>query len=102
MNHAKERNVKVLQQVLRELEATQGPVSLSDLARKLDIERNALKGMIEFWVRKGRLKDDAQEAKVIYGLCSGAICGESCSTSQKCHIVTAGPRTFSLVLHNQD
>ncbi len=92
----------MLQQILLELEATQGPVSLSDLARNLGVEQSALKGMIEFWVRKGRLKDDAQEAKAIHSLCSGAICGGDCPTSQKCHIVTKGPRTFSLLVHDKD
>ncbi len=92
----------MLQQILRELEATQGLVSLSDLARKLDVERSVLEGMLEFWVRKGRLKDDAQEAKAINSICSGAICSGSCPTSQKCHIVTKGSRTFSLLVHDKD
>ncbi len=92
----------MLQQILRELEATQGPISLSDLACKLGVEQSALKGMIEFWVRKGRLKDDVQEAKAIYSLCSGASCGGSCPASQECRIVTEGPETFSLVIHDKD
>ncbi len=92
----------MLQQILQELEATQGPVSLSDLARKLDVERSALEGMIEFWVRKGRLKDDTQEANAIYSLCNSAACGGSCPASQECHPVTKMPRTFSLVVQNKD
>lgn len=78
----------VLRRVLQELEMAQGPVDLSDLGRKLGVERSALEGMIAFWVRKGRLKDD-------YLMCLGGDCGESCSGAS-CPLLRKLPRSFSL------
>ena len=48
----------MLKQVLREIETAQGPITVRALSRKLGVEPNALEGMIQFWVRKGRIQDD--------------------------------------------
>jgi hypothetical protein len=85
----------VLTQVLQELESAQGPVSLDDLSRKLGVERTALEGMIAFWVRKGRLKEDY--AAVLQGLCPGAECDSTCPGAESCRWVTNLPRSFSLL-----
>ncbi|OQY27656.1 MAG: hypothetical protein B6243_12755 [Anaerolineaceae bacterium 4572_5.2] len=47
----------MLHQVLNEFKSAQGALNLSDLARKLKVEQSALDGMIQFWVRKGRIED---------------------------------------------
>ena len=54
----------MLRQVLQELEMAQGPISLEELSLRLDIDRDALRGMIEFWVRRGQLQnhDEAMAA----------------------------------------
>lgn len=57
----------MLHQVLSEIKNARGPITVSELSRKLGIQPAALEGMIEFWVRKGRLQRDDQEI------------GESCS-----------------------
>ena len=93
----------MLQRVLREIEASQGTVSLNDLAHKLGIERSALAGMIEFWIRKGRLKvDDWEELEAICGMCSGAACGGSYPGPQGCPFVMKMPRTFSLTYQDEE
>jgi hypothetical protein len=48
----------ILQQVLQELESTRQPPTLGELARKLNVEPGALRGMVQFLVRKGRLSAD--------------------------------------------
>jgi len=71
---------------------------LNDLGRKLGVEQSALEGMIDYWVRKGRLQDD--EA-VNAAICNSGACssGVSCPGPQGCPFVVKMPRTFSLVSH---
>ena len=45
-----------LREVLRAFEQAQGPMSLDDLSRQLGVERGTLEAMLDFWVRKGRLR----------------------------------------------
>ena len=87
----------MLQQVLQELESAEGVVDLNALGRKLDVERSALKGMIDYCVRKGRLQDDDQAMDA--ALCNSGICsaGASCRGPRSCPFVMKMPRTFSLI-----
>ncbi len=95
----------MLHQILIEFENAAGPVSLNDLARKLKIDRGALDGMIQFWVRKGRIKDsyvanspalNAVE-KAVPSACSGLSCAGSCPGPQSCPYVMEMPRILSYV-----
>jgi hypothetical protein len=45
----------MLRELLRLVEAAEGPISLSDLARQLGVDVPVLDGMLQHWVRKGRL-----------------------------------------------
>jgi len=67
----------MLNQVLHEIENARGPLTVNELSRKLGIDPAALEGMIEFWVRKGRLQVENDQT-------SGASCacgsgGSSCA-----------------------
>ena len=88
----------MLQKVLQEVKSVQGPINLNDLAHKLDIDRSALEGMIQFWVRKGRLKNDQLEPEPTHEMCSSASCSSSCSGPKDCPFVMTMPRTYSLTL----
>jgi hypothetical protein len=92
----------VLQQVLREIETAQGLINLTDLARKLGIERSALESMLEFWVRKGRLKNDEREAEASCTMYNDAACGGNCPGPQGCPFIMKMPRTYSLTLPGED
>jgi hypothetical protein len=94
--------IEMLQRVLREIEASQGTINLNDLAHKLGVERSALAGMIEFWIRKGRLKVDDWEFETVCGTCSGAACGGSYPGPQGCPFVMKMPRTFSLTYQDEE
>lgn len=83
----------MLQQVLRELKEANGPLSLDELSRRLDIERGALDGMVQTLVRLGRLRDDRAMASVCGTHCTG------CSVADECADVSHLPRTYSVVTH---
>ncbi|MFC1976304.1 FeoC-like transcriptional regulator [Chloroflexota bacterium] len=91
-----------MQQVLQEIEAAQGSINLNDLARKLGIEQSALAGMIEFWIRKGRITTNEWALDSVCGECSGAACGGNYPDPQGCPFVMKMPRTFSLVWMDED
>lgn len=81
----------MLQLVLQEIESSGGTINLVDLSRKLGVEPGALEGMLEFWVRKGRLRSSS------HGCSTNAVCGGSCGSAQGCPFVIQMPHTFSLV-----
>lgn len=83
----------MLQQVLHEIEHAREPLSLGDLARKLDVDRGTLDGMLAFWVRKGRIVVSDVDGQTC---ATGGGCG-SCTMSGGCPFASAAPRTFVLV-----
>ena len=86
----------MLNQVLQEIMSTQSTLSLGDLSRKLGIERSALDGMIQFWVRKGHLVDDAAAETQAGVVCSIGSCGVSCIGTSNCAFVAKMPKTYSI------
>jgi hypothetical protein len=64
----------MLRQVLQEIESAQGPLTLDELSRKLGVEKSTLAGMIDFWVRKRRLKG----VEVVAGACNCLQCDVYC------------------------
>jgi hypothetical protein len=87
---------KMLNQVLLEIETAQSALNLGDLSRKLGIERGALDGMIQFWVRKGRLVDDDAVEIAVGAVCSSSVCGSSCTGPANCAFVAKMPKTYSI------
>ena len=45
----------MLDEILEQIENSNGPLTVRELARRLDVEERALTGMLEFLQRKGRL-----------------------------------------------
>ncbi|MCP4428693.1 MAG: hypothetical protein GY803_29760 [Chloroflexi bacterium] len=88
----------MLHQVLHEISQVNGPVMLTDLSRKLDIAPSALQGMIDFWVRKGRLKDDDAETKA--AMTCGSGCGSACMGMSSCSFIAKMPKTYSVPLRD--
>lgn len=84
----------MLRQVLDAIKAAPGPVDLNSLARQLQIERSVLDGMIEFWVRKGKLRDLEQESQDAMA-CFSSQCGSHCSPSD-CPLAGKMPRRFTV------
>ncbi len=90
----------MLKQVLQEVEAAQGPLDLNELSRRLNVERGALDGMVQFWIRKGRLVDDLDESDSACATTTGSCSG--CSGPQGCPYTLTMPRTYSLKLESPD
>ena len=90
----------MLQQVLQEVKSTRGPVNLNELAHKLGVERSALDGMVQFWVRKGRLKDDDLQSDPSPDAehCPSCSVASTCSGPKGCPFVMTMPKTYSLNL----
>jgi hypothetical protein len=84
----------MLHQVLTEIEQANGPITLNELSRKLNVETSALQGMIEFWVRKGRLRDD-EAATAVATACTPSGCGDSCYGLTACPFTAKMPRSYS-------
>lgn len=91
----------MLWQVLHEVEAASAPLDLNELSRRLNVERSALDGMIQFWVRKGRLVDDSAGAGRTTVACANHGCG-GCAGGQGCPFTMTMPRTISLIQLDSD
>ncbi|MEA3349339.1 MAG: FeoC-like transcriptional regulator [Chloroflexota bacterium] len=95
----------MLNQVLHAIENAHGTINLADLSRKLGIERSALEGMITFWVRKGRLRDDDADlaaAGAAMPTCASASCSDSCPGMAACPFVAKMPKTYSIPARKVD
>ncbi len=75
----------VLRQVLHEIESSPGAVELGALSRKLGVDQSALEGMVEYWVRKGRLRKNPT-------FCAGGGCGALCLGARRCPLEKGGAR----------
>jgi hypothetical protein len=74
-----------LRDVLTKFEAGK-PLSLAQMARDFEVEQSALEGMIDFWVRKGKLRESA------YTNCA------DCGISHACPVGMALPKRYELVV----
>lgn len=83
----------MLNQVLHEITNASEPLSLTVISSRLGVERGALEGMLDYWVRKGRLKDD--DALPV-GAHSAGSCGPSCGGANSCSFVAKMPKSYSL------
>ena len=86
----------MLNQVLQQIKSAQSALKLSDLSHKLGVERSALDGMIQFLVRKGRLRNDNEDLAAVTTICSPPSCGGSCTGMAVCPFVVKIPKTYSI------
>lgn len=76
-----------LTQVLRQFEATSGAVSLGQMARKLRVDPGVLQCMIDYWVRKGKIREVVHESKQCM----------TCGVQAACPFLMAFPRYYECV-----
>jgi hypothetical protein len=79
-----------LREVLRAFESARGPLSLNDIARDLDITPGMLDGMIDYWVRKGKIRPAVSGP-------SCAACSSCASAKSCCTYAPNMPRSYVLV-----
>lgn len=74
-----------LRQVLTIFENANGSLSLPQIAQDLDVSQERLESMIQHWVRKGKIRQDAAPDDC-----------ETCGTEDSCPFVMELPRKFEL------
>jgi hypothetical protein len=74
-----------LREVLKAFEESPGPISLNDMARDLNMAPGMLEGMIDYWVRKGKIRERG-----------GSAC-ERCHSAKNCSYSPTMPRSYELV-----
>lgn len=80
--------------VLDAIQHADGPLSLYQLARQLDIEPSAAQGMIDFWVQKGRLRVQGSDAPT----CTPSGCSTCDTGPTGCPLLLyAAPRRYEVV-----
>jgi response regulator of citrate/malate metabolism len=75
-----------LSQVLDAFDNTRDPLTLNQIAGSLGISQARLEGMIQYWVRKGKLREAI----------SYSDCG-TCGRGENCPYTIELPRTYELV-----
>lgn len=75
-----------LGKLLSLFESSPGALSVGSLARELDISPCRVEEMMEFWIRKGRIKASSNLIE----------CG-TCSVQGDCPFVLEMPRTYELI-----
>lgn len=76
-----------LREVLNRFEDQTVPVSISQLAREMGLETGVLRGMIAYWVRKGKLREVDAES---------ATC-HTCDEKRACPFVVSLPTYYEWV-----
>ena len=85
----------MLYQVIEEIERANGPVLLTESEPQAGDRSGTLGGQIQFWVRKGRLRDD--DAALEEGVtCASGTCGSGCGGASNCAFVVKLPKTYSI------
>lgn len=75
-----------LRQVLHAFETADAPRTLNQLARELELAPGMLAGMIDYWVRKGKLRP----------IHSASACN-ACGSATTCPFIMQMPPTYELV-----
>ena len=73
----------MLSQISREIKSRSGPINLKELSAKLDIEQNALVGMLNFMIRKGKIEKGILREEYSYEDCSSQTCASCRICSEK-------------------
>ncbi|MAU13343.1 MAG: hypothetical protein CL607_26225 [Anaerolineaceae bacterium] len=76
-----------LREVLNRFSDQSTPLSINQMARDMDLEPGVLHGMIDYWVRKGKLRE-------ISG--SGEAC-TTCGVKGSCPFIVPMPRYYERV-----
>ncbi len=81
-------SITPLRQVLKYFENSRGGISINAIAREMEISPGQVGSMVEFWVRKGKIRSAPVQD-----------CG-SCGVIGNCHFVIEVPLSYELVREN--
>jgi DNA-binding Lrp family transcriptional regulator len=91
--------VTILDRLLGELREAKGPISTSELAKRLAVSEPALDGMVSVLVAAGKLTTDTAGSGSAMA-CSGLACGKNCVGLEDCAFVVSVPQTHRLVIES--
>ncbi len=87
----------MLHAILHELQTASGPMTLRSLSIRLNVQPSALEGMIQFWVRKGRLiVDEGAGGVAEISVCGSKSCFRSCPGPARCPFVSPPLTTYEV------
>lgn len=75
-----------LREVLNRFDGQTAPISINRMARDMSLEPGVLQGMIDYWVRKGKLRE----------VNSGGETCVTCGVKSACPFIIAMPRYYEL------
>ncbi|MCA9914931.1 MAG: hypothetical protein KC496_16370 [Anaerolineae bacterium] len=81
-----------LREVLNHFSDQSAPISLTRMAREMNLQPGVLQGMIEYWVRKGKLREVNT---------SGDNC-TTCGVKGACPFIVNLPRYYELADNSRD
>ncbi len=84
----------MLRQVLEEFENIDGMLTLDEMASRLGVQSSLLKGVIEFWVRKGRLRQVELDGDD-FARCAGCYLTSNMEVGKGYTLVKSGREAFS-------
>lgn len=82
----------MLRDVLEAFKDTSQPLSLRQLAHKLNVDQSLVEDMIGYWVRKGKIRDTSVDST-----CSTGSCGSCGIAKDGCPFVLQMPKRYELV-----
>lgn len=83
----------MLAQLMAVINAKNEPISLEGLSEELGVEKSALEGMLDFLVRKGKLRYSDLGQVPEDGICSGAGC-IACRKAGSCPFAGKMPKVY--------
>lgn len=83
--------MSALRDVLTAFEQSNGAVSVQRLSHQLDISPPVLEEMIQFWVRKGKVRETGDSETC-----------NTCGSARGCPFIMNMPRRFELVRDEED
>lgn len=88
----------MLREVLQAIEAADGPITLNELSRRLDIDPGVLDGMLSHWSRRGRVTVDTRVGVACAGspASGGCSCGSG-GSGVACPFVARLPRAYLIL-----
>ncbi len=81
----------LLKKFLNTIEESSGALSVQALAKELDVTPERVEGLVDFWVRKGKIR-----------LSQASQSCSSCGLSSNCPFLLELPQTYELVGEGDD
>ncbi|WP_067541797.1 FeoC-like transcriptional regulator [Nocardia crassostreae] len=75
--------MSALREVLAQITAARGGVSLDEVARRIGVSRTEVDAMVDYWVRKGRLSAEPVTSGCPSDGCGGCPSDGACATPAK-------------------